>query len=337
MEKHYTHVSLEERCTIARLHEDGQSCRQIAAALDRPTSTVSRELKRNAGTQAHYRPVQAQERARARRRTGSRMERDAPLRELVLDRLAAGWSPEQVSSRLKLEQDKASISHESIYRFIDSQIRRTKDYRWRLYLPQAKSKRGWRGRKGGSSATHIKDRVSIDQRPLSAADRAIPGHWETDLMLFSNKRDNVLVTQERTSRLIYLDKQTDKKAARVAKSLKRHFADLPPGLRLSLTQDNGTEFAQHHVLNKMLAMPTYFCHPCSPWQKGGVENANSRLRRYLPLKTQPKSFSQRDLKALENRLNQTPRKCLGFKTPAEVFATQLLHFKCESTFRLARE
>jgi len=160
MGSRYRHFSIEERCEIARRSEAGQSLRQIAAALDRAPSSVARELKRNTGAKG-YRPTYAGEQAHARRWRGSKLLRDPELQVLVLDRLARGWSPEQVAGRLLHQQGRTLISHESIYRFIAAQIARTKDYSWRWYLPRAKSKRGFRGRKGGSSALHITDRVPI--------------------------------------------------------------------------------------------------------------------------------------------------------------------------------
>jgi IS30 family transposase len=155
MGEHYDHATLEDRCAIARLHEGGQSIRQIAAALDRSPSTVSRELKRNHGAQVGYKPAYAQEQARARRWKGSRLERDDDLRSLVLGCLERGWSPEQVAGWLGRQTAATTISHESIYRFIYAQIRRTQDGAWRRYLPRAKFKRGWRGRKGGSPAGYV--------------------------------------------------------------------------------------------------------------------------------------------------------------------------------------
>jgi len=146
MGEHYDHITLEDRCTIARLHEGGQSLRQIAAALDRSPSTVSRELKRNHGAQVGYQPAYAQQQASARRWKGSRLERDDDLRTLVLGCLERGWSPEQVAGWLGQHKAAPTISHESIYRFIYAQIRRTQDGAWRRYLPRAKFKRGWRGR-----------------------------------------------------------------------------------------------------------------------------------------------------------------------------------------------
>jgi IS30 family transposase len=333
MGKNYAQLSLEERITIACLQEGGQSIRQIASALDRAASTISREIKRNVGTgiKAIYRPAYADELAWSRRWQGSKLERQPDLRVLVLDRLAMGWSPEQVAGRLACEQGKPVISHESIYRFLYAQIRRTNDFSWRLYLPRAKFKRGYRGRKGGASQLHIKHRIGIEKRPVCVDKRQQPGHWEADLMMFSNKKDNLLVAQERVSRFIFIALQTDKKADRIARNLAKWFAPLPPKMRRTLTQDNGTEFAKHHRLNSKPGMKTFFCDPRSPWQKGGVENANGRLRRFLPRKAKVDEISTREIELIAAICNNTPRKCLGYKTPAEMFQKQLLHFKCEST------
>ena len=333
----YRQLCLQERETIAELFKAGQSIRQIAAALDRAPSTISREIRRNTGygAKAIYRPHYADDQAWARRWTGSRMERQPALRTLVLDRLAMGWSPEQVCGRLAREYHNPVISHETIYRFIYAQIRATDNFDWRHYLPRSKFKRGYRGRKGGPINQHIKHRVALTQRPAIVDDRKQMGHWEADLMMFGNKKDNLLVAQERVSRFIFMAKQTDKKSLRVAANLKRWFKPLPPAMRQTLTQDNGTEFARHHLLNEKLAMQTYFCDPHSPWQKGGVENANGRLRRFIPKKTDPRSLSHRAVSEIAKGFNNTPRKCLDFQTPAEVFLKQLLHFKCESTYRLS--
>lgn len=246
-----------------------------------------------------------------------------------------GWSPEQVSGRLAHEKSTLRISPESIYRFIYAQIARTNDYSWRHYLPRAKSKRGW-GRRPQTRMDHIKDRVSIDKRPRYIDKRRQPGHWETDLIMLSDKKHNLLVAQERSSRFIYIAKQDSKHAQPTVDRLKAWLTSLPPKLRRTLTKDNGPEFFFHYQLNS-LGIRTFFCHPHSPWQKGGVENMNGRIRRYIPLKTKPDSFSDRDVQSLAARLNATPRKCLGFKTPAEVFSSYLnpLHFKCESTSRLS--
>jgi len=334
MEEGYRQLSLEERCEIARLQADGASLRQIAAALDRSPSTISRELSRNRG-KTGYKPAYAQEQTRARRWSGSRLEREPDLRRAVLDRLAQGWSPEQVAGRLAREAGRPLVSYESIYRFIHAQIARTKDYRWRHYLPRAKSKRGFRGRRGGSAAKLIQGRISVAERPLAAANRATPGHWEADLMLFAKYGQAVLVIHERQSRLILADRLKSKAADGVARRLVSFFAPLPPTLRQTVTFDNGTEFARHQLLHR-LAMQTYFCDPYAPWQKGGVENAIGRSRRFIPRKTDLAILNPNAFQALIGAYNHTPRKCLGYQTPAEAFL-KLLHFECESTFPLSRE
>jgi transposase, IS30 family len=333
MAQQYSHLELEDRCSIARLHEGGQSIRQIAAALDRSPSTVSRELKRNRGAKVGYKPAYAQEQTRARRWTGSRLERDDKLRRLVLGCLESGWSPEQVAGRLRQQKAATTISHESIYRFIYAQIRRTQDYAWRLYLPRAKFKRGCRGRKGGSPVQHIKDRVPIGKRPIYINARRQAGHWETDYLLFRRYGQSVLVAQERASRFVLLAKPPSRKAEPTAAQLHDWLSRLPPELCRTLTQDNGTEFAEHYKLRDALGINTYFCNPHSPWQKGGIENANGRLRRFLPRKADLRQCSPRQIQLIARCYNATPRKCLRYKTPAELFSVHLLHFECESTYR----
>jgi IS30 family transposase len=330
MGRNYEQLSLEDRCEIARLSANGGSVRQIAAALDRSPSTVSRELKRNRGAQVGYKPGYAQQQTRARRWKGSRLERDESLRAAVLERLASGWSPEQIAGRLKREQQRSAISYESIYRFIYAQLARTKDYRWRHYLPRGKSKRGCRGRKGGGSPSFIEGRVSVANRPIEASDRSTCGHWEADLMMFSKYGQAILAVHERKSRLLLAVRLASKAAHGVARHLLSLFGVMPQPLRQTVTFDNGTEFARHRALHS-LAIDTFFCDPYAPWQKGGVENAIGRIRRFIPRKTDLATLSTRRFHRLIAAYNHIPRKCLDWHTPAEVFAQQLLHFECEST------
>ena len=332
----YTQISIEERCEIARLRATGASVRQIAASLDRAPSTDARELKRNASGTRGYQPRYAEQQARARRWCGSRLERDDGLREGVLSGLKQGWSPEQVAGRLAREAGRSVISHETIYRFIYGQLARKKDYSWRHYLPRAKSKRGWRGRKGGSSASFITLRRPLAERPQAAADRQVPGHWEADLMLFSTYGQAVLALHERYSRLLIAVRPPGKAAAPIATAISSILAPLPPQWRQTLTFDNGTEFARHHELHA-LGIETFFCDTHAPWQKGGVENAIGRMRRNLPRKTDLADLTDDRFALLVQAYNNTPRKCLGYNTPAEVFWNHVLHFKCESTFPLSRE
>jgi IS30 family transposase len=336
MERRYRQISLEERCTIARLRENGQSLAKIATALDRSASSISREMKRNRGVRVGYKPAYADDRAKARRWSGMRLERDAALRKTVLARMAQGWSPEQVCGWLAKEYRHHVISHESIYRFIYAQIRRTKDYDWRHYLPRAKSKRGYR-RKAGGSARSIPHRISIADRPKTVDDRSIPGHWESDLMAFAQYGQVILAAYERTTRFIFICKQGGKHAEPTVTQLIKWLAPLPSQMRQSVTFDNGTEFAQHYRLKQSINVKTYFCDTHSPWQKGGVENTIGRLRRFLPRKTNLCDISQDQIQNFAHVYNNTPRKCLDFYTPNEAFHSKLLHFKCESIFPPSRE
>ncbi len=329
MGSHYEQLSFEERCQIAELRRAGCSNRQIAAALDRSPSSIGRELKRNGGSPpVGYRPSYAEQQADARRWSGSRLDRDEALRDKVLRLLGQGWSPAQVAGRLKLEAGKTVIGTETIYRFIYAQMKRTNDGAWRRYLPRAKARRGRRRKRGGSPALLIKHRVPIHQRPEAAADRRQAGHWEADFMLFAAYGQSVLVLHERTSRLTALVRTANRKAEPTAQTLAQLLKPLPEDLKLSLTFDNGTEFAEHHRLD----LKTFFCDPHAPWQKGGVENAIGRIRRFLPRKTNLDTLEPSQILRAAHAYNHTPRQCLDFRTPAEVFS-QVLHFKWESTSR----
>ena len=327
MGKHYEQLRLSERIEIYRLHCQGVSLRRIAETLMRAPSTISRELRRNGKTTkawpGGYQPERADILAARRRRWDARFKlaRQPDLRALVRNRLAMGWSPEQIAGRLTRDNARTIISHESIYRYIYHRSAQ-KDY-WHRLLPKAKSRRGKLGRRGRSPVEHIKHRVPLSQRPDSVEDRCQPGHWEADLMLFSKYGQAVLVTHERTSRLTWAVRQPNKAAGPVLDSLKAQFQTLPDPIRRSITFDNGTEFAMHYHLNADLGIKTYFCDPYAPWQKGGVENAILRLRRKLPRKSDLARISKAELDQMIQNYNDTPRKCLGFKTPNEVFTENI--------------
>lgn len=332
----YKQLTLEERCKVSLLREEGKTIRQIAAALARSPSSIAREIKRNAAKTLGYRASYAQQQAAGRRWRGSKLERQPHLRDAVTDRLAMGWSAQAVSKRLAREQGCKVISHESIYRFIYAQIKRTNDYRWRHYLIYKKSRRGWWRRKNRSPLSFFKNRVSIAKRPSKVNKRTEPGHWEADLMLFSKYGQALLAVHERYSRALLLIKLKTKEAKPIANHLLALFQAIPRPLAKTVTFDNGTEFAFHHRLNEV-GIKTYFCDVRAPWQKGGIENAIGRMRRPLPRKTDLSQISQHDLDHLLSLYNHTPRKCLAYKTPAEIFSNQLLHFKCEFTFPPPRE
>ena len=335
MGKHYRQMSIEERCEVARLQREGFTLRQIAASLDRAASTVSRELRRNGSRTQGYRPVYAQQQAAARRWRGCRLDRDSDLRERVMSGLKADWSPEQVAGRLALERGRRVVSPETIYRFVHAQGRRVKDYAWFRLLPQGRTKRGLRRRRG-HPASRIRLRRPLAERPQEAEDRSVPGHWEADLMLCGNRGQSLLVMQERHSRLILGQVMLGKSAEPMAQVMSQLLECLPPQWRRTVTLDNGSEFAQHYRLHE-LGIETFFCDTHSPWQKGGVENANRRLRRYLPRKTDLAKLPEEEALGVFQACNNTPRKCLGYRTPAEIFSDQVLRLKCESTFPLSRE
>ncbi len=332
MGRTYVQLSFEDRCEIARRRAEGQSIRKIAADLDRAPSSIAREIKRNGGRKVGYKPDYADQQTRARRWTGSKLTRNPDLRADVLAKLARGFSPEQIAGRMARDKAAERVSHETIYRFIYAEITRTKDYSWRLYLPRAKSKRGIRGVRGGSPASFIKDRVGVHFRDAEALDRRVAGHWEADLLSFAKYGHFVLTLHERTSRLMLAARPRDKSADHIVEHLAGWLGALPEGLRKSLTFDNGTEFARHFLLHP-LGVRTFFCDPHAPWQKGGIENAHARLRRFLPRKTDLDEIAPEQVRRIIAAYNATPRKCLDFQTPAEVFLEKVLHFKCEPTSR----
>lgn len=324
MGRHYDQLSLRERIEIELLQRSGQTVRAIALRIGRSASTISRELRRNARTTKQwsgpYDGERAHDLAARRRRWDARFKlaRQPDLAENVRKRLAMGHSPEQIAGRLTLEHGGPVISHESIYRFI-YHCSAQKNY-WHRLLPRAKSRRGRLGLRGGSPASYIKGRRPIGERTKEAADRRQPGHWEADFMLFAKYGDNILVTHERQCRYLMIDHPPDRKAQRTAERLIAMLGQVPAALRKTLAFDNGSEFAFHYKIQEEFGMQTYFCDPHAPWQKGGVENAIGRLRRYLPRKTKLADITPGMLETIIRLYNDTPRKCLDFKTPAEAFS-----------------
>lgn len=348
----YTQLSVDERIELARLRADGYTLEAIGLCLNRHASSISRELKRNSQPTKQYaggyEPMRAHQLAERRRRWDARFKlvREPALQTYVGEGLAMGCSPEQISGRLArdnrtrtcpAELQGLSISHESIYRFIYYRSAQ-KDY-WHRLLPRAKSRRGRFKRNRIGPSERIPGRISVKERDATANARQTFGHWEGDLMLFSTYGQAILVAHERTSRVCFYRKQPDKQALHVFNALQQLFAPLPAQARCSITFDNGTEFSLHQRLNQELNMATYFCDKYSPWQKGGVENAIGRARRDIPRKTDLARLSQNDLDKIARKHNHTPRKCLNYQTPTEVFLQHLnaLHFNCESTFPPSRE
>ena len=329
----YEHITIEERCEISRLRSSGQSIRQVAATLGRSPSTISRELKRNVSQSQGYWPKYADQQAQERRWCGSRLERDEGLRRRVLARLQQGWSPQQVAGRFALEQGRKVISHESIYRFY-GQLARTKDYSWRHYLPRAKSKRGWRGRKGGSPASFMAHRRPVAERPQEAADRQTAGHWEADLMLFRTYGQAVLILHERHSRLLIALRLAGKAADPIARAMAEVLAPLPPQLRQTVTFERSSPVPTD---SWGFCTPPSSAIPIHRGRKGGSRTPSVAYGATLPRKTDLAELPDDRFTLLIQAYNNTPRKCLGYYTPSETIWNQVLHLKCESTFPPSRE
>jgi IS30 family transposase len=292
---------------------------EMARRLGRHRSTIYRELDRNSNVTG-YRPDGADRLAWARKLRGSQIERSTRLRGHVEDRLAMGWSPEQIAGRMELEGLEHTVCAESIYRHIYSPAGRRADLP--RQLAQRKSRRG-RRRRTGAREPSIPNRVPVHQRPTKAHLRAEFGHWEGDLMHFRRQRDILLTLQERRSRLTLARRLLSKDSELAASAIVAELRGLPPKARRTITHDNGGEFAQHETVTAEIGMRAFFCDPHSPWQRGGIENANGLVRRDLPRKSSLGDYTDDDIDDVIWNLNSTPRKCLGYKTPIEAFAENL--------------
>ncbi len=317
-------LTLEEREAISRGLAAGESVRAMAQQLDRAPSTISREITRNAGPD-RYRAVDADARAwcAAKRPKPTRMATHRPLRVVVAAKLQAKWSPAQIAGWLvtAYPDDPAfHVSHETIYRSLFLQARglfkRELTAHLRTRRPMRRSKRA---STAGQTRGQIVDAVSIAERPAAVEDRAIPGHWEGDLITGA-KNTHIATLVERTTRFVHLVKVSGKDTASVVNALIREVTRLPASLMDSLTWDRGLEMAQHHRFTVATDVAVYFCDPRSPWQRGTNENTNGLLRQYFPDGTDLSVFTQRDLNRVAKQLNTRPRKTLGFRTPAAMFA-----------------
>lgn len=319
MGENYCHLTLEERCRLRGMIEIGLPKTEMARRLGRHRSTIHRELDRNINADG-YRPDGASRFAWARKLRGSRIGRSTRLREHVEDRLAMGWSPEQIVGRMELEELEHKLSVESIYRHVYSPAGRQAGLP--RQLAQRKARRG-RRRRNGRREPSIPNRVSIHQRPTKAHLRSQFGHWEGDLMHFRRQRDILLTLQERKTRLTLARRLLSKGADFTASAIVAELGGLAPRARRTITHDNGGEFARHETVTDEIGMRAFFCDPHSPWQRGSIENANGRVRRDLPRKTSLGNYTDDDIDDVIWNLNATPRKCLGYRTPIEAFASNL--------------
>ena len=317
----------DEREAISRGLAAGLSFGAIARQLGRHTSTISREVARNGGREA-YRANAAEQQAwdRARRPKPCRLAQRRRLARLVAGKLRRRWSPQQISGWLKQDYEGISamqISHETIYKSLFVQARGALKQELLGYLrSQRMMRRAQTASIQQQGRGRIADAVPISERPAEVADRAVPGHWEGDLLVGSNN-SYIITLVERASRFVMLAATPSKEAPAVAAALTKKMKALPKELRRSLTWDRGMEMAMHKEIALATELEIYFCDPKSPWQKGSNENTNGLLRQYYPKGTDLSVHRPAALDAVARELNGRPRQTLGFKTPAQVYARTL--------------
>jgi IS30 family transposase len=328
MARSYRQLDLDERRTLFRLVEARRPVGEMAERLGRHRSTIYRELGRNRFREGDrgfcgYFPLTAQDLAARRRQRRRKLAADDGLRAHVVERLKAGWSPQQIAGRLEREATgRPAVCPETIYRHVYGPEGR-EDGLYR-HLPRARRRRGRRfGRK--PRATPIPRERWIENRPAEVGTRETFGHREADPLIFAKGHGKANVTSllERRSRFTLLLPNDDRRSSAVLAGIAGALRGLPGPARRTVTFDRGTEFAAYAALDRHLDLASYFCDPHSPWQKGGVENANGRVRRFLPRHCEPEALGRAHLRRLSDRLNDTPRRCLGYRTPREVFQQHL--------------
>jgi IS30 family transposase len=316
-------LTSSEREEISRSLVTGTSLRSIAVALGRAPSTISREIKRNGGL-AGYRANQADRHAwdRARRPKRCRLMENPALAGIVVDKLQLEWSPQQIAGWLKhtYPGDEAhQVSHETIYRSLYIQARGALKKELTEHLRRTRVMRRSRHHtQKTEDHGRISDAVSISERPATAEDRAVPGHWEGDLLCGSHN-SQIVTLVERQTRYVMLVKVARKDSETVVNALIQHAMKLPQELYKSLTWDRGPELADHKRFKLATDIQVFFCDPRHPWQRGSNENTNGLLRQYFPKGLDLSNYSQGQLDAVANRLNGRPRKTLDYETPAQRF------------------
>ena len=312
-------LTLAEREEISRGAVSDLSLRAIATQLGRSPSTISREINRNGGLK-HYRASQADQAAwdRAHRPKPCKLAVNPALRCIVARKLRSNWSPDQIAGWLQ-RNERNTVSHETIYRSLYVQARGVLKKELQLYLRTHRAiRRSRHASLKQDGLGKIKNMVSIRERPASVEDRAVPGHWEGDL-IGGSKNSYIATLVERHSRYVMLAKVKNKDTESVVTALIKQSKKLPGELYKSLTWDRGKELADHQRFTLETNVDVYFCDPSSPWQRGSNENTNRLLRQYLPKGTDLSLHSQARLNAVARQLNERPRKTLEYETPAERF------------------
>ncbi len=319
----YQRLTLAEREEISRGVWAGESFSKIAERINRPTSTVAREVWRNTQRRRCYRAEKSQERADEKSHRGRTQKLQATdgLKSYVYEKLKAEWSPEEIANRILLEypeDTKMRISHETIYRHIyclpkgelKAELMRGLRHRRRLRQPRKYSH---------DRKQRIVDAVSIDERPKEAESRAVPGHWEGDLLIGKERQSAIGTLVERSTRLTLLVPLSAKDAPTVRRAFAKAFSSIPKKFTKTLTYDRGSEMKEHALFTKETKIRVYFADAHCPWQRGTNENTNGLIRQYFPKGTDFRNVQLRELKETESQLNGRPRKVLGYYTPAEKF------------------
>jgi IS30 family transposase len=316
-------LTLAEREAVSRGLVMDKSLRQIAGELNRSPSTISREVGRNGGNRL-YRATDADQAAwnRAHRPKACKLVEHPALARIVANKLRGNWSPRQIDGWLQRtypSDESKHVSHETIYKSLFIQARGALKKELQQYLRTQRSiRRAKQHSIKDEGLGQITDAVSIRERPAEARDRAVPGHWEGDL-IFGSKNSQIATLVERHSRYVMLVKVNGKDTETVINALIKHAHKLPNELYKSLTWDRGSEMADHRRFTLATDIKVYFCDPQSPWQRGSNENTNRLLRQYFPKKTDLSVHSQATLNRVARQLNERPRETLGFETPAERF------------------
>jgi IS30 family transposase len=317
-------LTLAEREEISRSAAAGQSIRSVATRLGRAPSTISREIMRNGGQEC-YRASLADHAAwdRGRRPKTCRLAENRTLAHIVAGKLQSLWSPEQIAGWLKRtypDDENNQVSHETIYRSLFIQARGALKKELLQHLRRTRAMRRSRHHtQKTDDHGRIRDTVSISERPATVEDRAVPGHWEGDLLCGTNS-SQIATLVERHTRYVMLVKVASKDSETVTNALIKNSRKLPQELYKSLTWDRGTEMADHKRFTLATDIKVYFCDPHNPWQRGTNENTNGLLRQYFPKGTDISAYSQAHLNAVARKLNTRPRKTLNYETPAERFS-----------------
>ena len=327
----YKRITFEEREEISRLLETGLSIRKIAEDLGRNPSSISREVNRSSLGRAGYRAILGQKnsirKARSRRLSKRKLFLNDQLLSVVRSKLRVFWSPEQIAIYLKKTYDcpTMQISAESIYTYIYVLPRGELREELSRQLRDKHKKRHVRGRSAVGQTSNLEDMLSIEERPAEVADRIIPGHWEGDLIIGDARKQTALGTLvERTTRTVILVPLKNKTALEVRTAFAKEIKKLPAQMRLTLTYDQGREMAQHKLFTKETKMQVYFAHPKCPWERGTNENTNRLIRDFFPKGIDFTKVSRKEIKKVQDLLNERPRKILDFRTPFEVMS-ELLH------------